>query len=128
MRRIGREATQSFERVLQTRQRVVEDRREAPELIFCVVDGKPLGERFRGDLPRLVGHGADRSEYAAGEEIASRDRQPDSEGDAHREDGGERPERVPQGVFLDRGGYAIGRSRDVLDAIAMAVRRRPRYG
>ena len=44
VRSIGRETAQSFERILQTGQRVIEDCRELPELVLGVLDRKPFGE------------------------------------------------------------------------------------
>ena len=44
VRSIGRETAQSFEGILQTGQRVVEYRRELPELVLGVIDGEPFGE------------------------------------------------------------------------------------
>ena len=90
MRGIGCESAQSFECTLQTRQCVVEHRREAPEFVFCIIDRKPLGERVRANLPRLVCHGADRSQHAGGEEVASCNCQAHSKGNAHHEDSRER--------------------------------------
>ena len=60
-----------------------------------------------------------------GEEVPPCDREADGKGDAHREDEGERPKGVPQGAFLNRSGNAIGRSGNLLHAIAAAVRRYP---
>ena len=108
VRSIGRETAQSFERILQTGQGVIEDCRELPELVSGVLDWKSFGQRFRGDLPGLLRHGADGREYTACKEITSRDRETGGEGNTHCEDHCERPQRVLQGGFVNRRGHAIG--------------------
>src|SRR5215467_13317172 len=101
VRSIGGEPPQSFKRIIQTCERVIEYRRKSPEFILGVINRKTFGERFRCDLTGLFCHGAHWREYATGKEVASPDRQGDTEGNARREDNSERPERVPQGVFLN---------------------------
>src|SRR5262245_27448274 len=107
VRGIGCETAQPLERILQTQQRVIDYGRKSPEFVLGVIDRKAFGERLGCDLTRLLCHGAYRREYATGKEIASPDRQGDTKGNARREDEGERPQRVPQRVFLNGGSHAI---------------------
>src|SRR5262245_1144487 len=127
MRSVGGKPTQPLKGVAQTRECLVENGREAPEFVARVVYWQPLVERFHGDQPRLVRHGTDRREHAAGEKVASGYREADGERDAHREDDCECPEGVPDGGLIDRRGNGISKRGDLLHAVVAAVGRGPGY-
>ena len=126
MRRVRGESAEPREGVVEARQGVVKDRRETSELVLGILNRKPFAERLRGDLPRLVRHGADGREHAAGEDVAARERKADSTRDAHDHDDGKGAECAPERGLVDRDRDLVGGARGRLHAIASALRRRPR--
>ena len=96
MRSVCREAPQLLERVLKTRQRIVEHLRQLSELVPRICDRKPLGERFCADPPRRRRHRADGREKASRQKVAPHDRQSRGGWSPHRENHREGPECLAQ--------------------------------
>src|SRR5215470_11255456 len=67
VRRARCEPPELLERLVETRQRVVEYRGEPTELVLGIPDGQPVGQRLRADLARRLGHGSNGREHAARE-------------------------------------------------------------
>src|SRR5262249_28699082 len=83
VRRICRESTKLFKALLGPRQHGVEHPGQLPEFTARVSRRKSLGERFRGDLARLLGQRPKGRQHPSREEVTTRYGKRNGEGHAN---------------------------------------------